>query len=77
MKTETYNGWANVDTWLLNLWLSNDYKTYKHIKNNKELFIKRNKIELINSIIELSGCTDKINKTKVNIKEIKEAIKNL
>lgn len=24
MKTETYNGWTNYETWVVNLWLGND-----------------------------------------------------
>ena len=26
----TYNGWPNYETWLVNLWLSNDESTYNH-----------------------------------------------
>lgn len=24
MKNETYNGWTNYETWLVNLWITND-----------------------------------------------------
>lgn len=26
--TSGYNGWTNRDTWLINLWLDNDYDSY-------------------------------------------------
>lgn len=27
-QTQTYNGWVNYETWLANLWLSNDERSY-------------------------------------------------
>ena len=27
---DTYNGWTNKETWLVNVWLNNDYDLYKH-----------------------------------------------
>ena len=27
---DTYNGWTNKETWLVNVWLSNDYDLYKY-----------------------------------------------
>jgi hypothetical protein len=29
IQTETYNGWCNYETWLGNLWLTNDEWSYK------------------------------------------------
>ena len=29
----TYNGWTNRETWLVNLWLSNDQGTYDALEN--------------------------------------------
>jgi hypothetical protein len=31
MKTETYNGWTNRETWLANLWLTNDQGIYEMV----------------------------------------------
>lgn len=31
MKNEKYNGWTNYDTWLVALWLGNDYNNYQRI----------------------------------------------
>jgi hypothetical protein len=28
--TEGYSGWPNYETWLVNLWLDNDERTYRH-----------------------------------------------
>ena len=30
IEDDTYNGWKNKETWLVNIWLSNDYDLYKH-----------------------------------------------
>jgi len=32
MTKETYNGWTNRETWLVNLWLTNDEETYNQAK---------------------------------------------
>ena len=29
LDDETYNGWANYETWVANLWLTNDEMTYR------------------------------------------------
>ena len=27
---DTYNGWKNKETWLVNVWLNNDYEMYQY-----------------------------------------------
>ena len=31
MSDDTYNGWANWDTWIVNVWITNDLKLYEYI----------------------------------------------
>lgn len=33
MSDEMYNGWKNVETWVVNLWLNNDETKYNKIIN--------------------------------------------
>jgi hypothetical protein len=33
MADETYQGWTNWATWNMNLWLTNDYGTYKQMQH--------------------------------------------
>jgi hypothetical protein len=36
----TYNGWANYETWNFKLWLDNDEASYKRIQELVKLVIK-------------------------------------
>lgn len=31
-STSTYNGWSNRETWLVNLWIDGDQKTYEYVQ---------------------------------------------
>lgn len=31
-KETAYNGWSNYETWLTNLWLTNDQGTYEYVE---------------------------------------------
>ena len=33
MDTETYNGWTNRATWLVALWLDNEYELYTAVRD--------------------------------------------
>ena len=30
IEDDTYNGWKNKETWLVNVWLNNDYEMYQY-----------------------------------------------
>lgn len=34
MKNEKYNGWKNYETWLANLWLTNDQEVMEELQAN-------------------------------------------
>ena len=76
-KDQTCNGCKNWETWCLWTWAINDEECYKYIKARKNKLIACQKRYLINRLIELSGMTDSINKSKVSSIEIKKAIKEL
>lgn len=73
MQNETYNGWTNRNTWLLNLNLTNDYSISKFLEceiNNMSLSDFIIYCECIkNSLI------DEIDYSQVNFKEVYEYFK--
>jgi|TARA_Y100001951_G_C11138991_1_gene182512 hypothetical protein len=48
-KDNTYNGWANRETWLVNLWLTNEPNTEKTLieiaESNSELYEKSDQLK--------------------------------
>lgn len=49
MSDESYNGWSNRETWLVNLHLTNDYDTYKDVQGLVEGAQKD--VELVTKLI--------------------------
>ncbi len=53
----TYNGWSNSETWLINLWLNNDQVTYNFVDSNiidRQLTTYNNAERLKNYVYELA-----------------------
>lgn len=81
-KEERYNGWTNRDTWLVMLWLENDYNNYlvlqRKIKGegsgSKKKLQNLNCCELMFWIRHTMHFGDEINWHNVNMNEIKKAI---
>ena len=40
MNDKTYNGWTNYETWLVNLWMSNDEGSYNYWNERAAEIIK-------------------------------------
>lgn len=76
---QTYNGWTNRDTWLVKLWLDNDYNNYMRVKHKVDGIGTNKKLkdftccELENWLRRLHY-GDEIDWGLVNIQEIQEAI---
>jgi hypothetical protein len=47
-KDTTYNGWFNRDTWLIALWLNNDYRNYTKMLEDIDYLISLNEKDLKN-----------------------------
>ena len=76
---ETYNGWTNRDTWLVKLWLDNDYNNCMRAKHKIEGIGTNKKLcdltccELENWLRRLHY-GDEIDWGLVNIEEIRESL---
>lgn len=76
LENVDYNGWTNRDTWLVMLWLNNDYENYQKItrivnNTNKLQDLSNNEL-----YIELKDFHygDKINFNNINLDEIRQAL---
>ena len=71
-----YNGYANRDTWLVCLWLTNDALNYQKAKKNKKLLLKMKKSALIRALKSFQY-KDKINWNNVRVTEVKACIREI
>jgi hypothetical protein len=69
---ETYNGWSNYDTWLVVLWLANDYDNYR--KTTRLTDDDLDDLDIM-SLENDYYYGDEINFDNVNLEEIKKMIK--
>lgn len=76
LENVDYNGWTNRDTWLVMLWLNNDYDNYQKItrivnNTNKLQDLSNNEL-----YIELKDFHygDDINFNNVNLDEVRQAL---
>ena len=52
IEDNTYNGWTNKETWLVNVWLNNDYDLYKHyISTLTEIVEKQSNVLYTNRLV--------------------------
>ena len=73
---EDYNGWCNRDTWLVMLWLNNDYENYQSITriiNNTNNLQDLSDIELY-MILRDFNYGDKIDFKNVDLDEVRKGL---
>ena len=76
LEFEDYNGWCNRDTWLVMLWLNNDYENYQRITriiNNTNNLEDLSDLELYGELKDFNY-GDKIDFKRVDIDEIREGL---
>lgn len=73
---EKYNGWTNRDTWLVMLWLNNDYNNYLILKEYYRVYKSFDGINF-KGVMPLYGYFnfgDPIDWNEVNFDEVIEAL---
>jgi hypothetical protein len=64
MKDESYNGWSNYETWLAQVWLTNDSASYEVLREalqvdgetyEKALWLEGELRDQVECVIEVSG----------------------
>lgn len=75
---ENYNGWANRDTWVVNVWLNNDENNYRRLVNAIK-GVSGTKLTLVSDLALLDKLRqyhygDKVNWENVDLQEIKSML---
>lgn len=73
MENETYNGWTNRNTWLLNLNLTNDYGINKYLES--DIYNMSLSDFIIYCECVKNSLIDEIDYSQVNFKEVYESFK--
>lgn len=76
---EGYNGWSNRDTWLVMLWVNNDYNNYMRLEHKIKGIGTDKKLKDLNCCELMAWLKrlhygDEIDWHNVNITEVKEAL---
>jgi len=74
-KDTSYNGWFNRDTWLIALWLNNDYENYKRMLKDIDILISLNEDELKSTLKDYFYHYDNPNINNASYKELNAMFK--
>ena len=81
-ESEECNGWTNWETWVVNLWLTNDEGLYyetlricdRDLNPHEYEFQRREELELwVDELMDENIITDKVSLHRVNWREIVES----